>query len=140
MRLDEIDTFWVIMGFIAVSVVVFLIFNKNTGDPLPDKLNSLKLSLIMGGVFLFGMYMIMPMTPGLSTFGYPEEAADVDSPEEVLKYLQRYNDAIVKTIDIIRWTFFIVVFWMISAAYQFLKAFGDHLKNQKASRNNEELS
>jgi hypothetical protein len=137
MRLDEIDTFWFIMGFIAVSLIFFLIFYKTTNDPLLDKLNKFKLSLILGGVFLFGMYLIMPR---LGAFDYPYEASDVDSPQEVLKYLQKQNNAIVRLTDITRWTFFLVVFWMISSAYRFLEAFGDHLKHQKAARANENIS
>lgn len=134
MGFEEIDAIWIILGIVALGVVVFLIINRNTKDPLLDKLNKLKLSLVMGGIFFAGMYVIIPH---LGAFDYPYEAADVDSPEKVLKYLQKQNDAIVKLTDIIRWTFFIIVTWMIIAAYQFLHAFGNHLKNQKAVRNNE---
>lgn len=138
MRLDEIDTMWVIMGFVVVSATVLLIFRKNTGDPLTDKLHKFKMSLLLGGLFLVLMWLILPKTPSLSTFGYPEDASDVDSPEEILTYLQRYNDTLVRTLEILGWTFFIMAFWVVSTAYQFLKAFSDHLKGH-GDRNNENI-
>ena len=138
--LDKIDPFWVIMGFLAVSVVVMLLFHKNNDDPLQDKLNKFKTSLLLGGIFLGLMYLIMPMTPGLSTFGYPEDAASVDTPEEVLKYLQRYNEAMVKTIDIIRWTFFIMAFWVVGSGYRFLTAFSHYLKEVRSNNHEDSIS
>ena len=140
MRIDKIDPFWVIMGFLAVSVIVLLIFNRNNDDPLQDKLNKFKTSLLLGGIFLGLMYLIMPMTPGLSTFGYPDDAANVDTPEEVLKYLQRYNDVLVKTIDIVRWTFFIMAFWVVASGYRFLSAFSDYLKEVRNNKNEDSIS
>jgi len=137
MDLLEIDPFWIIIGFLALAVIVFLILNKNTNDPLQDKLNKFKISLILGGVFLAAMYITMPR---MGAFYYPEEVTQVDSQEEVMKYFQKYYETIDRLLDIIRWTFFIMAFWVFMTGYQFLKALGDHLKKEKAERNNESIS
>lgn len=81
----------------------------------------------MTGVILLVLWICLPQTPSLSTFGYPEEAADVNTPEKVLKYLQRYNDALVRVIDVVKFSLFIVIFWVISSALRVMSAYKDVL-------------
>jgi hypothetical protein len=59
------------------------------------------------------LWFSLPITPSLSTFGYPEDIADIGSKEKLLKYLQRYNIAIVKTIDVVHYMIFITTFWLL---------------------------
>lgn len=51
------------------------------------------------GIGAFGIYLLgnFPFHPVLGSFGYPKRAADVSSPEQVLRFLQEQNRAIVET-------------------------------------------
>ena len=137
MRLNEIEIHWVLLGFAAVSIVILLIFNKNTDDPLLDKLNRFKLSMALGGFFLFLMYLLMPR---MSAFKYPYDVEDVNSPEKILKYLQHQNDAIDRLADLTGLTFFFIAILVMSTGFNFLHALGNHLKKEKATHNNENIS
>jgi len=63
-------------------------------------------------VLCLGLWFSLPSTPVLSTFGLPKTAADVASPERVLRYLQDYNAAIVRLTDTLFWLLFTCVFWV----------------------------
>jgi hypothetical protein len=59
---------------------------------------------VIAGVFLILLWVLLPPTSALATFGKPEVAEQVDTPAEILSYLQRYNEALVRTMEVLRWT------------------------------------
>jgi hypothetical protein len=61
------------------------------------------------------------MTPSLSTFGYPETVEEIATQEKVLKLLQRYNKAIVRTTEVLHWLLFISIFWFVGLMWQLMK-------------------
>lgn len=130
MSFKDIDFIWIIVFFIVAALIYFKVIKVRTGNPLRDKLQDMQAALIMSGALMLVMWLFMPQTASLSTFGYPEEVSEVDTPGEVLKYLQRYNDAITRTIDIVKWTMFITVFWLIATGYQVVKLFKDKLDKE----------
>jgi len=137
MSFKDIDLVWILLVLVVAAVIYSLVMRSKSGDRLRDKVNDMQRVLLITGVILGVMWMFLPQTASLSTFGYPEEASQVDTPKEVLKYLQRYNVAIVRTIDVVRWTLFIVVFWVLSAGYQLLKVFKERLDKEKHTKDNE---
>lgn len=137
MSLKDIDFFWVLLIFIIAAAIYSRVVRVKTGDRLRDSLKNMETAFLVSGALLFVMWFFVPFTSSLSTFGYPEEVADVDTPEEVLKYLQRYNDAIVRTTDIVKWTLFIIIFWVFTSGYQVVKLLKEKLDNEKAAGNNE---
>jgi hypothetical protein len=69
------------------------------------------------GVMLVLLVLLLPTTPSLSTFGLPKTPSDLDSPERVLRYLQTYNKALTRTIDVTFWALFVFVWWFLAAVY-----------------------
>ncbi|MES2486739.1 MAG: hypothetical protein V4581_12435 [Bacteroidota bacterium] len=117
---EDIDVVYIIIPFI-VAAGVFQFFVKATGNPVKDKITKLQVAAGLTGAFLMVMWLILPSTPSLSTFGYPEDITDINTQEKILKLLQRYNKAIVRTTDVVRWSTFILVFWFMGSLYQLLK-------------------
>jgi cytochrome c biogenesis protein CcdA len=126
----DIDVVWIVVPFILAAFAARFL-TKQQDDPLRDQLNKLQIVTVLTGAFLMAMWLILPATPSLSTFGYPEDVGQVNTPEKVLKFLQRYNQAIVRTADVVRWSLFIVVFWFIASVYQFIKVLKANLDNTK---------
>lgn len=95
-----------------------------------DNVKNVQIMLLIFGVLLAVMMFSLPSTPSLSTFGYPETVEDINNPEKVLKLLQRYNKAIVRTIEIVHWLIFISIFWILTAVYQLLQAYRNKLDKE----------
>ena len=113
------------------------IVQHKTGNALRDSVKTLQTMLIMIGVVLGVLLFTLPITPTLSTFGYPDSVADIDSQEKVLKLLQKYNHAIVRTTDALRWMIFIFIFWGIMTVYQLLKVYKGVLDERIIAKENE---
>ena len=116
--LEEVDSTYVVIAL----AVVFLI-----GHFIVQRQNSLKLTLQYRLIF-YGLVMVillfhLPITPSLSTFGYPMDISDVANNKKLLKYLQEYNEAIVKTTEVVNWMIFITVFWFVSIISSMIKHF-----------------
>ena len=69
------------------------------------------------------LWFSLPCTPVLGSFGFPEDVSDIESKEKLLKYLQDYNQAIVKTTEAVHWMIFITTFWLISIISSIIKHF-----------------
>lgn len=74
------------------------------------------------GAMLVLLVSLLPTTPSLSTFGLPKTPSDLDSPERVLRYLQTYNKALTRTIDVTFWALFVFVWWFLAAVYSVSRA------------------
>jgi len=77
--------------------------------------------LIAYGAAMFVFWFMLPITPSLLTFGYPDSAADVNSSKKLLKYLQRYNEAIVKTTEVVHYMIFMTIFWLLPTLLSMVK-------------------
>ena len=67
-------------------------------------------------VFLAALWFALPNTPVLSTFGRPLE---LNSLNEVLKYLQDYNDALVRTTEVVHSFLFFFLFGFLFGILEF---------------------
>ncbi|MCO6148582.1 hypothetical protein [Flavobacterium sp. NRK1] len=119
--LQNIDLAWILIPFIIGAIIYPRIVKHRTGDPLRDKLKDMQIMLIMFGVLMAVLLFSLPMTPSLSTFGYPETVEEIATPEKVLKLLQRYNKAIVRTTEVLHWLLFISIFWFVGSMWQLMK-------------------
>lgn len=118
--LEDINLVYVVIPFVvAAGIIQFLV--KSSDNPVRDKITKLQVATALTGAFLTIMWLMLPSTPSLSTFGYPEDISDINTQEKVLKLLQRYNRAIVRTTDVVRWGTFVMIFWFLGSAYQLLK-------------------
>jgi len=70
----------------------------------------------LGGVLLC-LWFLLPHTPVLSTFGYPQQTAEIDTPEKLLRHLQETNRALVRTIDVLHVFLFVFVWIFLASMY-----------------------
>ena len=73
-------------------------------------------------IFLLLLWFLLPQTPVLSTFGFPQSVEDIQSAKHLLRYLQDYNRALVRTTSVLHWFIFVFVWWFLTAIYSLSKA------------------
>ena len=114
MRLDSPMTAMVVAIVVALALPL-IDYARGVTSTFTDRERRLRTMTNNGIAFLIlciGLWFCLPSTPSLSTFGLPATTADVTSPEKLLKYLQDYNDAIVRVSDSLRWLLLAGVFWV----------------------------
>lgn len=94
------------------------------GSPsLKGSLQRFKVSLTLLAVCLgIAALTAQALTRGLSSFGYPDVPADVQTTEQILDYLQRYNRAIMTNTYALLWFFYAFVVWFLTTLYAFAQA------------------
>lgn len=110
----------------AVFVVVLLGLSvrfriARNSSKIEKAIVGLKFSTISLGCIVILLWLCLPSTPSLSTFGYPQSITDIESGRRLLDYLQTYNEALVRTTEVIHWFLFLFVFWFLAAFYPVLK-------------------
>lgn len=80
--------------------------------------------LVIGGCMIFFLWLLLPITPVLSSFDYPTTVADIDDPSKLLGHLQKTNDTLVRTTTILHLFMFIFVFIVLEALYKMTKLVG----------------
>ena len=99
--------------FVMYFIAYFIKFkNKNV-----DAFEKMKLSLLLFGIYSVVLWLCLPSTPTLETFGYPESVYDIKTESQILKLLQDYNKAIVRTTDIFRWFLFGFIWFFMTNIY-----------------------
>ena len=113
---------------VLVASVLFLRWRirKRGLDPIDKAFKTFQMMGIAFGVFIAALWLALPMTPVLSTFGRPYE---LNSFNEVLKYLQEYNDAIVRTTEVVHAFLFFFLFWFLLGVLEFAKAVSANREN-----------
>jgi hypothetical protein len=109
-----------IVFWVVVSVVMRVRMTKES-DAAKRAWMNFKLIAIASATLLVILWFALPSTPSLSTFGYPKGLDDVSDPRRLLKYLQDYNRAVVRTTEVVQWLLFLFIFWIGSALYDFLR-------------------
>ncbi len=91
-------------------------------DPMMRAWKQFKLSIIAISSILVLLWFMLPSTPALSTFGYPQDIEVVNQPARLLNLLRDYNRALVRTTEVVYWLLFIIVWWFMSSLHSFAKA------------------
>jgi hypothetical protein len=110
----------VVVFWVVVSVVMRVRQTKES-DAARRAWMNFKLTTIASATLLVILWFALPSTASLSTFGYPKGLDDVSDPRRLLKYLQDYNRAVVRTTEVVQWLLFLFVWWFGSALYDFLR-------------------
>jgi hypothetical protein len=77
------------------------------------------------GLLLGLLWLSLPSTPSLRTFGYPIDVAAIKGEAKVLHLLQEYNKAIVRTTEVLQWFLFLFIWWFLVTLYGVAKAYED---------------
>jgi hypothetical protein len=91
-----------------------------------------QVTVAMGAIVVV-LYFLLPSTSSLSTFGLPTTPDDIGPPERLLAYLQAYNKALTRTIDVVHGFLFVFVWWFLAATHTASKAF-TALKRDQSQR------
>ena len=110
-----------IVLFVGTTFVMRSRYGKEE-DPLKRALKLLKFNMIIVGAFCITLWFLLPITPALSTFGYPKSEKNIQTTELLLKYLQDYNKALVRTTSVLFWFIFVFVWWFITSFFEFARA------------------
>ncbi len=86
----------ILIGSLIITATRNKLYKQNINE-FDKAIAQLKVSSIVVGVLLMILLFLLPSTPSLSTFGYPEKLSDIKTDEKVLHYLQEYNRALVRT-------------------------------------------
>ncbi len=116
--LENLDSTYYFIFFGVVFIVGYFIIKRQNNFKL-----MLQFRLIFYGFVMTFMLFWLPSTPSLASFGYPADIDDIESKQKLLKYLQEYNEAIVKTTEVVHWMIFITVFWFVSIISSIIKHF-----------------
>lgn len=114
MLLENISLHWILLPVMLAAFGYSRIRRSRTGDKLRNALHSLQVTATMILFAFVVMWILLPHTATLSTFGYPETAEDVNTPEKVLKLMQKYNQVITRTTEVVHWTLFLLAFWFMA--------------------------
>lgn len=116
------------MGVLLAAVLVFAIgkllsryFVRHEQDPMQKTLKLFRFHLAFVGGFCILLWFLLPATPVLSTFGYPKSESDIQSAQSLLRYLQDYNRALVRTTQVLHWFIFVFVWWFMTTLYELSK-------------------
>jgi len=131
------DDFYSILGPAIILVFIFIIGYMLLGgkkhDELEKIISSFKLIIFPTGFLMIVLLFLLPSTPVLSTSGFPNTINDVQSSEQLLEYLQEYNQALVQTTKVLHWFIFIFVWFFLASLYSFTKALS-RLRKKKKNR------
>lgn len=123
---DYANFYYVFGPTLVVAIVIsqILLFKSRRArqNKLHEAINKLKYTTIATGIVLVGLWILLPITPVLSSFGYPISVDDIQSAKHLLKYLQDYNSALVRTTMVVHWFIFVFVWWFLTTIYNLSKA------------------
>jgi hypothetical protein len=119
-----------IFGPALMLGTTFLLIMKSRGakQNLPGLSKAVayfKLTSIVFGLLLVILWLSLPPTPSLKTFGYPQDVSAIKSDANVLHLFQEYNKAIVRTTEVLQWFLFLFIWWFLVTLYGVAKAYED---------------
>src|SRR5690606_32072058 len=110
----EIPIIYVVALLFLMYLIAYFVKFKNKNV---DAFEKMKLSLILFGIYSVVLWLCVPLTPTLETFGYPETVNDIKTDAQILNLLQEYNKAIVRTTDILKWFLFGFIWFFMTNIY-----------------------
>ena len=118
---------FLLLSVFFVALIGILVAQRrwqHRGSPsLKGSLRRFKVSLALLAIYLgIAAVTVQTLTTGLNSFGYPDVLADVQTTEQILDYLQRYNRAIMTNTYALLWFFYAFVVWFLTTLYAFAQA------------------
>ncbi|TYP95343.1 hypothetical protein LX73_0643 [Fodinibius salinus] len=112
---------------VVLCMVGYYYWQGQRKNELEQAISLLKVNTFAVGLLAILLWFLLPSTPSLSSFGFPETVKEIESKEQLLNYLQEYNQAIVRITQVVYWFIFIIVWWFLAAVYSVTKV----LNNQQ---------
>lgn len=126
--ITQIPILYVVVFLFLMYLIAYFIKFRNINVDAFDKM---KLSLLLFGIYSLVLWLCIPSTPALETFGYPETVNDIKSNEQILKLLQDYNKTIVRTTEVLKWFLFGFIWFFMTNIY----LYATHRENEFNPKN-----
>jgi energy-coupling factor transporter transmembrane protein EcfT len=107
---------------IVIFIVGYYFWQRKRKNELEKAISLFKVSTVAVGLLSILLWFMLPSTASLSSFGFPETVKEIQSNEQLLNYLQEYNQAIVRITRVVYWFIFIFVWWFLVSVYSVTKA------------------
>jgi len=123
----DLNIYFILGPAIIAIVIASLIMRLRVRRQPTELLKSiavLKFNVLCVGMFLVLLWFLLPVTAVLASFGYPASVNDIQTPNHLLKYLQDYNKALVRTTTVLYWFIFVFVWWFLTTVYSLSKTLG----------------
>jgi len=117
--MDENSNFLLTFAPAMVLFGIVIIFlgirrkRRNLG-PVASAMEHFVVSSIAFGILLSILWMSLPSTSSLKTFGYPDDLSNIETKEQMLTLFQSYNKAIVRTTEVLSWFLFVFIWWFLA--------------------------
>lgn len=126
--ITQIPVIYVVALLFAMYLIAYFLKFRSKNV---DAFEKMKLSLILFGIYSIVLWLCVPSTPTLATFGYPETVNDIKGDEQVLKLLQDYNKTIVRTTEVLKWFLFGFIWFFMTNIY----LYATHRENEFNPKN-----
>lgn len=118
MNFKVISAFIIALMFAGTLTAYF--WMRKEDDRLKRAFNGFTIMVVALGASTMMLWLSLPNASVLNAFGYPD-IEQVRSLEALQKYLQNYNKALVRTIQVIHLFLFIFVWWFLTVLLSFSK-------------------
>jgi hypothetical protein len=102
------------IGTIIIGISTLWSKQRKESSELNILINHFIFTSILFGCLTMILYLSLPTTPVLETFGYPNNISDIKLETDVLHLFQQYNKAIVRTTEVVSWFLFLFVWWFLA--------------------------
>ncbi|WKW45819.1 hypothetical protein P3875_08480 [Myroides sp. JBRI-B21084] len=124
----EIPILYIIVFLLCMYIIAYFAYFNNKKI---DAFSKMKVSLFLFAIYTGILWLCLPNTPVLETFGYPETTNDIKTDIQLLKLLQDYNKAIVRTTDVLKWFLFGFVWFFTTNIYLYTSQRENKLNKQQ---------
>lgn len=110
----EIPILYVVSFLVFLYLIAYIVKFR---DKNIDAFYKMRLSLLLFAIYSLVLWLCLPSTPSLETFGYPESANDIKTDQQILKLFQDYNKALVRAIEVVHWFLFGFIWFFMTNIY-----------------------
>lgn len=123
----NIDLLYIFGPALILASILLVIMrirrNKQDATELSKAIDHFKINSIVCGALLVILWLSLPSTPSLKTFGYPENVSAIKEDANILRLLQEYNKAIVRTTEVLQWFLFLFIWWFLTTLFGIAKTY-----------------
>lgn len=132
---EHIQMLLLLLALMLGALLSVLLTKRRLAKESPGLQRNLKLlrsQLITAGVLIMLLIIFfLPSLPAFQAYLHPTTVKDISTPQGLLGLLQGYSNAITKTVEVVFWSLFLLVWWVLSSIYQFQKGLVEEIEKLK---------
>lgn len=124
---QNINLLYIFGPAIALASTVLAVLKKRQQkkdiSEISTAIEHFKMTAIVFGALLVMLWLLLPQTAVLQSFGYPDDVSSVSTNEKTLHLFQAYNRALVRTTQVLYWFLFLFIWWFLTTLFGVVSAF-----------------